>query len=44
MGLTTRSKVGAYEVIELLGKGGIDEVYRARDANLKRDVAVKVVP
>src|SRR5262249_29318754 len=44
MPVTTGSRLGAYEVTSLLGKGGMGEVYRARDTKLKREVAIKVIP
>jgi Tol biopolymer transport system component len=36
--------VGAYQVLSLLGVGGMGEVYRARDTKLARDVAIKILP
>ena len=42
--LTAGTRLGAYEIVSPLGAGGMGEVYRARDAKLDRDVAVKVLP
>src|SRR5215510_4328067 len=44
MALTIGTQLSSYEITALLGKGGMGEVYRARDAKLKRDVAIKILP
>ena len=44
MALTVGTRLGPYEVTAQIGVGGMGEVYRATDTNLKRAVAVKVLP
>ena len=44
MALTPGTRLGPYEVTTQIGVGGMGEVYRATDTNLKRDVAIKVLP
>ncbi len=44
MSLAPGVRLGAYEVLSLIGAGGMGEVYRARDTRLGRDVAIKVLP
>src|SRR5882672_11362197 len=44
MPLSPGARLGSYEIVSMLGAGGMGEVYRARDSRLKREVAVKVLP
>ena len=41
--LAPLTRLGPYEIVTLIGSGGMGEVYRARDVRLGRDVAVKVI-
>jgi len=41
--LVAGSRFGPYEIVALLGAGGMGEVYRAHDSALKRDIAIKIV-
>ena len=44
MSLTPGARLGSYEIVSQLGVGGMGEVYRARDSQLKRDVEIKILP
>jgi len=44
MPLTSGTRLGSFTIIAPLGAGGMGEVYRARDAKLDREVAIKVLP
>jgi serine/threonine-protein kinase len=43
MPLTTGTRLGVYDIVSILGAGGMGEVYRARDSRLGREVAIKVI-
>ena len=44
MRLSAGTRLGPYEIVALIGAGGMGEVYRAHDTKLNRNVAIKVLP
>src|SRR6476620_10819795 len=44
MAITAGARLGPYEILSLIGSGGMGEVYRAKDTRLGREVAIKVIP
>jgi eukaryotic-like serine/threonine-protein kinase len=44
MSLTPGTRLGPYEILAPIGAGGMEEVYRAKDPRLGREVAIKVLP
>ncbi len=43
VGLSAGARIGLYQITEMIGQGGMGEVYRARDTRLDRDVAIKII-
>src|SRR5687767_14221085 len=43
MHFAAATRLGPYEIVSLIGAGGMGEVYRARDTRLRRDVAIKIL-
>jgi serine/threonine protein kinase len=44
MNLTAGTRSGSYEVVSMVGAGGMGKVYRGRDRKLQRTVALKILP
>jgi serine/threonine protein kinase len=44
MSVSPGQRFGSYEIVAIIGAGGMGEVFRARDTDLKREVALKLLP